>query len=72
MLNSLCLALIDYDPDHAKSDYNKYIEFIGFGFTILFTLELIIKILALGLICHKYAYLRSIWNCIDLFIILSG
>ena len=31
-------------------------------FTILFFLEAIIKIIALGFIGHKHAYLRSAWN----------
>lgn len=48
------------------------IEYIGVAFTILFAIEAIIKIIALGFVFHKQAYLRSYWNILDLIIVITG
>ncbi len=37
---------------------------------VLFTMKMVIKIVALGLVVHKDAYLRSGWNRIDGFIVI--
>jgi len=37
------------------------------GFNIIFTIEMICKFIAMGLILHKNAYLRSFWNIVDVF-----
>mmetsp|Transcript_8880 Transcript_8880/g.23167 ORF Transcript_8880/g.23167 Transcript_8880/m.23167 type:complete len:1893 (-) Transcript_8880:370-6048(-) len=39
-------------------------------FTILFTLEMIIKVIARGFFMHKHAYLRDTWNWIDFTVVI--
>ena len=41
-------------------------------FTILFTAECVIKILARGFVIHKHAYLRDIWNWLDFAVVVSS
>eukprot|EP01065_Artemidia_motanka_P018310 TRINITY_DN2162_c0_g1_i2.p1 TRINITY_DN2162_c0_g1~~TRINITY_DN2162_c0_g1_i2.p1 ORF type:complete len:1885 (+),score=667.97 TRINITY_DN2162_c0_g1_i2:215-5869(+) len=41
-------------------------------FTIAFTVEMTIKIIALGFVSHRKSYLRSAWNVLDFIIVLSS
>lgn len=41
-------------------------------FNILYSLEMFIKILGLGLILNKGAYLRDYWNILDFIIVISS
>ena len=65
---------LNYDYNKCLFKYKKEIkrdEIITKIFNIiniLFSLEMIIKILAKGLIFHKYSYLRNGWNIIDFII----
>lgn len=38
----------------------------------IFTAEMTLKIVALGLILHKNSYLRSMWNIMDFVVVVSG
>ena len=38
----------------------------------IFTVEAILKILALGLLCGNKAYLKSGWNLIDFVVVVTG
>ena len=39
---------------------------------VVFTVECVVKIIALGLIQHHGAYLRSLWNLLDFIIVVVG
>ena len=41
-------------------------------FTVLFTVECMIKIIARGFILHKHAYLRDVWNWLDFVVVISS
>ena len=41
-------------------------------FTILFSLEALIKAVAFGFVMDKYSYLREYWNILDFFIVVSS
>ena len=49
-----------------------FLLFSEYFFTVVFTIEVAIKIVARGLILHKHAYLRDNWNCLDLVIVSAG
>ena len=38
----------------------------------IFTVEMTVKILADGFICHKGSYLRNPWNIMDFIVVISG
>ena len=42
------------------------------GFTIVFTLEALTKVLAVGLVSHRGAYLRNGWNLLDATVVLTS
>ncbi|KAJ1469859.1 Ion transport protein-domain-containing protein [Baffinella frigidus] len=41
-------------------------------FTIAFTLEMVVKIVARGFVLHKHAYLRDSWNTLDAVVVLAS
>lgn len=41
-------------------------------FTLVFTIEAVIKVVALGLVMDRYSYLRETWNALDLFIVVAS
>jgi hypothetical protein len=44
----------------------------GRVFTVLFTVEMVCKIIANGLVFHRRAYLRNGWNWLDLIVVIVG
>jgi hypothetical protein len=64
--------MFDYSDRESGSIYNKILEYVGGYFTILFTLESWIKIIGLGFLFNKLAYLRDSWNMIDFFVVITG
>ena len=42
------------------------------AFLIIYTGEMIVKVLAMGLIMDPYTYLRSPWNWLDFLVIVSS
>ena len=71
-LNSMALALYDYSDRDSLLIRNKILEIAGTVFTIIFALESLLKIIALGFLFHKNAYLRDGWNIVDFFVVCSG
>jgi hypothetical protein len=47
-------------------------EEIEYFFMTIFTSECVLKIIAYGLVLHPGAYLRSVWNALDFFIVIVG
>ena len=50
------------------SNINPYEAF----FLIFYTIEMVVKIIGMGLVKGKYSYLRDMWNIMDLIIVLSS
>lgn len=72
LLNSLCLAFYDYsDRDDSKFS-NKLLSIFGRIFTVIFLIEAMVKILAMGFVIHKNAYLRDPWNVLDFIVAIIG
>ena len=43
-----------------------------FAFLIIYTAEMIVKVLAMGFLLDRYTYLRSAWNWLDFLVIVSS
>lgn len=71
-LNSLALAMFDYSDRDSLTLRNQIIDIAGQAFTIIFTIESLLEIVARGLILHKRAYLRDGWCCVDFVVIVTG
>lgn len=66
------MAITDYDPAETYSDLNNTIELMSDIFTMIFTLECIIKIIAMGFVVHRNSYLRDGWNWLDFIVVCTG
>lgn len=67
LANCLFLAM-----DNEIAIITEYSTQIEMGFLILYTLEMVIKIIAMGFVGQKHAYLRDFWNCLDFFVVVVG
>jgi hypothetical protein len=64
--------MYNYEDRNHTTTYNKILDYIDMAITCVFFLECIIKILAMGFVLHKHAYLREFWNIIDFIIVIGG
>jgi len=71
-VNSVAMALYDYSDRDSLTTYNQIIDRMNMIFTLIYTGEAILKIIALGFVLHKNSYLREAWNCIDLIVVIFG
>eukprot|EP00759_Apiculatamorpha_spiralis_P048850 PhF_6_TR44136/c0_g1_i1/m.67462 len=62
-----CVTLAMDDPTTDKTTTGQ--DILEYTFTGLFSLELLLKVFAYGLILHQHAYLRSSWNVLDFLIV---
>lgn len=69
-ISSICLAI--EDPLDLNSDLNGYLNYFDQVFLGVFGLEMLIKFVALGLVAHKGAYMRDVWNLIDMTAVISS
>jgi len=72
VVNSILLAIYDYDPLAVDSGPNVFVDTCGSVFTAIFTLEAVIKIIAMGFVVHRNSYLRDPWNNLDFVVVISG
>ena len=72
LANSISLAFYDYKDRDGTTEYNKQINRWNLGFTIVFLVEAILRVIAHGMIMGTNAYLRSGWNVIDAAVVVSG
>ncbi|CAF0938668.1 unnamed protein product [Rotaria sordida] len=70
--NCAALALSKPLPNNDTTPMNSALEQIEYLFLAIFTLEVILKIIAYGLCLHPNAYLRSGWNLLDFIIVVVG
>lgn len=47
-------------------------EMIDLVFTILYTVEMVLKIMGMGFVMNRGAYLRDNWNILDFFIVITS
>uniref|UniRef100_A0A8C9YJ72 Voltage-dependent P/Q-type calcium channel subunit alpha-1A n=1 Tax=Sander lucioperca TaxID=283035 RepID=A0A8C9YJ72_SANLU len=65
------IALAAEDPVWPESPRNNVLRYFDYVFTGVFTFEMLIKMVVLGLFLHKGSYFRDLWNILD-FIVVSG
>lgn len=68
-----CVALAIYNPLIPDTDPTLAILAVfDYVFLTLFTIEAIIRIIAMGFVLHPYSYLRDPWNALDFVIMILG
>jgi hypothetical protein len=64
-----CMTLTMQDNSQEPTTFDNYSETI---FQILYTIEMVLKILSSGFIFNREAYLRDPWNMLDFIIVMTG
>jgi hypothetical protein len=75
ILSSLLTALFDHSEHHfdsANGSFNKLVDYGNFMLTLFFTFDAVAKIILMGLYEHKRAYLKNIFNILDIMIVFMG
>ncbi|PAA86585.1 hypothetical protein BOX15_Mlig012532g2 [Macrostomum lignano] len=68
------IALAAEDPVDIKNftPKNIYLGYFDYAFTLVFTIEMVLKIVDLGIILHPGAYCRDLWNILDATVVLCA
>ena len=48
----------------------QFIEYLEYGVTVIFCLEMILRVIDLGFVIHPGSYLRDPWNVLDAVVVL--
>ncbi|CAF4448618.1 unnamed protein product, partial [Didymodactylos carnosus] len=70
--NCAALAMSKPLPNNDTTPNNSVLEKVEYLFLAIFTLEVILKIIAYGFFLHPNAYLRNGWNILDFIIVVVG
>ncbi|UJR27700.1 hypothetical protein I4U23_008977 [Adineta vaga] len=71
----ICLSSISLaaeDPVHENSKRNVILNYVDYAFTGVFTVELLLKIVDLGVVFHEGAYCRDVWNLLDALVVICA
>ena len=63
------IALAAEDPVSAVSEWNQKLVYFDYGFTCVFAVEVVLKIIDYGVILHPGSYLRELWNVMDMLVV---
>ncbi|KAG7196633.1 hypothetical protein KM043_015981 [Ampulex compressa] len=66
------IALAAEDPVWEDSPRNAILNYFDYAFTGVFTIEMILKIIDLGIILHPGSYLREFWNIMDAVVVICA
>lgn len=55
-----------------SSHRNKILNYFDYAFTGVFTVEMLLKIVDLGILFHPGAYLRDLWNIMDAAVVICA
>ncbi|GBP83736.1 Voltage-dependent calcium channel type A subunit alpha-1 [Eumeta japonica] len=65
-------ALAAEDPVVEDSYRNKILNYFDYAFTGVFTIEMLLKVVDLGVLFHPGAYLRDLWNIMDAAVVICA
>ena len=69
-LNCIFLAMSSNAPNFEKSKTGQVIEVSEIVFTVLFTIELVLKVIGMGMWVSEGSYLRDGWNVMDFLVVI--
>lgn len=71
--NSAMMAMEDPLEDRENlSDAGKTMAVLDLAFTIFFTCEMLLKVVAMGFVVGKHTYLRDAWNQLDAVVVATS
>jgi hypothetical protein len=67
ILSAIMLALDNPNGDDYSDSWTSAMTGIGRFFTVVFTLEMLVKMMVMGVVLGPNAYMRDTWNMLDFF-----
>ncbi|KAK3088414.1 hypothetical protein FSP39_018877 [Pinctada imbricata] len=64
------IALATEEPVNEDAFRNQILNYFDYVFTVVFTIEMILKIIDLGVILHPGSYFRDLWNVVDATVVI--
>jgi hypothetical protein len=58
--------------DKEVESLSEYADNIDFFFLIIYTIEMMLKIIAMGFFMRAHSYLRDTWNILDFVVVILG
>lgn len=72
VIGASSIALAAEDPVKEDSKINQILIYFDYVFTGVFTLEMVLKIVDLGIILHPGSYCRDFWNILDSIVVICA
>nr|VZI49794.1 unnamed protein product [Spirometra erinaceieuropaei] len=72
VIASSSISLAAEDPVNENSHRNIILEYFDHAFTCVFTIEMILKLIDLGVVMHPHSYFRDLWNIVDAVVVLAA
>ncbi|VUZ48133.1 unnamed protein product, partial [Hymenolepis diminuta] len=72
VIASSSISLAAEDPVNEKNPRNIILEYFDHAFTGVFTMEMILKLIDLGVFLHPHSYFRDPWNFLDAVVVLGA
>ncbi|CAG0883528.1 unnamed protein product [Cyprideis torosa] len=66
------IALAAEDPIEEKSEWNRVLNYFDYAFTGVFTVEMLLKVIDLGVVLHPGSYCRDPWNILDGIVVIGA
>lgn len=66
------ISLAAEDPVLEDSDWNMVLNYFDYAFTLVFTVEMLLKVIDLGVMLHPGSYGRDFWNLLDAIVVICA
>lgn len=66
------IALAAEDPVDENSKTNEILDQLDHAFTVVFAVEMLLKMIDLGILFHPGSYLREFWNIMDAVVVMCA
>lgn len=66
------ISLAAEDPVVEDSDWNLVLNYFDYAFTLVFTVEMLLKVIDLGVMLHPGSYGRDFWNLLDAIVVICA
>lgn len=66
------VSLAAEDPVLEDSDWNMVLNYFDYAFTLVFTVEMFLKVIDSGIMLHPGSYGRDFWNLLDAIVVICA
>lgn len=71
-INSITLGIKDYEDVENVSTRNQVVDAVDPIFTVMFVIECVLKIIAMGFFFGHNTYLSDAWNWLDFIVVVTS